>query len=167
MGRSFHSGFFEMAARIRVLATLQGAEKEFTELTGIKVSSEQIPEQQQRQPHRQLRAGVHRAREQCDESRRPQPGAQRDGLPVTDPWAHLYFAPHAPYSVADATLQRLRRMADQLDAPVAMHLHETAADVEAMVRAAQAVLAAGRPVVRSRTWVLSLPGMEIGLSNKR
>lgn len=28
---------------------LQGAEKEFTELTGIKVSSEQIPEQQQRQ----------------------------------------------------------------------------------------------------------------------
>ena len=47
----------------------------------------------------------------------------------SDPWARLYFAPHAPYSVSDATLAHLRRIADQLDAPLAMHLHETAAEV--------------------------------------
>jgi 5-methylthioadenosine/S-adenosylhomocysteine deaminase len=47
----------------------------------------------------------------------------------TDPWARLYFAPHAPYSVSEPTMQRLRRMVDQLDAPIAMHLHETAGEL--------------------------------------
>lgn len=47
----------------------------------------------------------------------------------SSPWARLYFAPHAPYSVCDDTLRHLRRIADQLDAPIAMHLHETAAEV--------------------------------------
>lgn len=39
------------------------------------------------------------------------------------------FAPHAPYSVADATLERIRRLADELDVPVHMHVHETATEV--------------------------------------
>lgn len=47
-----------------------------------------------------------------------------------DPLISTHFAPHAPYSTSDATLQRIRRLADELDLPVAMHLHETAAEVE-------------------------------------
>jgi 5-methylthioadenosine/S-adenosylhomocysteine deaminase len=47
----------------------------------------------------------------------------------SNPWVRPYFAPHAPYSVTNDTLLHLRRIADQLDAPIAMHLHETAAEV--------------------------------------
>jgi 5-methylthioadenosine/S-adenosylhomocysteine deaminase len=43
------------------------------------------------------------------------------------------FAPHAPYSVGDGTLIRIRRLADELDLPVHMHVHETAAEVAAAV----------------------------------
>jgi 5-methylthioadenosine/S-adenosylhomocysteine deaminase len=47
-----------------------------------------------------------------------------------DPLISTHFAPHAPYSASDATLTRVRRLADELDLPVAMHLHETAHEVE-------------------------------------
>jgi 5-methylthioadenosine/S-adenosylhomocysteine deaminase len=47
-----------------------------------------------------------------------------------DPLVSTHFAPHAPYSVDDATLARVRRLADELDLPVAMHLHETAWEIE-------------------------------------
>jgi 5-methylthioadenosine/S-adenosylhomocysteine deaminase len=47
-----------------------------------------------------------------------------------DPWVSLYFAPHAPYSVSDSTLSHLRRTADELDARIAMHVHETRAEIE-------------------------------------
>ncbi len=39
------------------------------------------------------------------------------------------FAPHAPYTVADGTLDRIRRLADELEVPVHMHLHETAQEI--------------------------------------
>lgn len=42
--------------------------------------------------------------------------------------AHL--APHSPYSASDATLVRVRRLADELELPVAMHLHETRWEIE-------------------------------------
>lgn len=45
------------------------------------------------------------------------------------PLVSTAFAPHAPYTVADATLSRIRRLADQLELPVHMHLHETAQEV--------------------------------------
>jgi 5-methylthioadenosine/S-adenosylhomocysteine deaminase len=45
------------------------------------------------------------------------------------------FAPHAAYSVGDATLKRIRQLADELDVPIHMHLHETAAEVEAALAA--------------------------------
>jgi 5-methylthioadenosine/S-adenosylhomocysteine deaminase len=45
------------------------------------------------------------------------------------------FAPHAPYSVADATLKRIRKLADELDVPVHMHVHETANEVDDLVAA--------------------------------
>jgi len=46
-----------------------------------------------------------------------------------DPLINTHFAPHAPYSVSDATLARVRRLADELDLPVALHLHETAWEI--------------------------------------
>ncbi|WP_322522146.1 TRZ/ATZ family hydrolase [Guyparkeria halophila] len=45
------------------------------------------------------------------------------------------LAPHAPYTVGDAALERVRTMSDQLDLPVHMHVHETAHEVEAAVAA--------------------------------
>ena len=39
------------------------------------------------------------------------------------------FAPHAPYTVKDATLSRIRLLADELEVPIHMHVHETAAEV--------------------------------------
>jgi len=79
----------------------------------------------------------------------------RIGLPVADfpsPWAQApaeylskalevrdafkghpridcAFAPHAPYSVSDATFERIRTLADELDAPIAIHLHESAQEI--------------------------------------
>ena len=43
------------------------------------------------------------------------------------------FAPHAPYTVNDANFERLRMLADQLDVPVHLHLHETAQEVQQSV----------------------------------
>jgi 5-methylthioadenosine/S-adenosylhomocysteine deaminase len=40
------------------------------------------------------------------------------------------LAPHAPYTVADETLARIRVLSDQLDIPVHIHLHETAQEVD-------------------------------------
>ena len=48
----------------------------------------------------------------------------------SDPWVCLQFAPQAPYSISDATLLRVRRVADELDARVAMHVHETEVEVQ-------------------------------------
>jgi 5-methylthioadenosine/S-adenosylhomocysteine deaminase len=42
----------------------------------------------------------------------------------------VHFAPHAPYSVSDATLIRVRRLADELELPIAVHLHETRWEIE-------------------------------------
>ena len=52
-------------------------------------------------------------------------------LEVHDNWrghalVSMAFAPHAPYSVNDAGLARVRMLADQLDLPVHCHVHETA-----------------------------------------
>jgi len=47
-----------------------------------------------------------------------------------DPLLSTHFAPHAPWSVTDATLARVRRLADELDLPVALHLHETTWEIE-------------------------------------
>lgn len=40
------------------------------------------------------------------------------------------FAPHAPYTVADAALEKIRMYADELDRPIHMHVHETAHEVQ-------------------------------------
>ncbi len=53
------------------------------------------------------------------------------------------FAPHAPYTVSDDSMKRIRMLSDELDVQVHMHVHETAGEV------ADAVAANGqRPLAR-------------------
>ncbi|HYG05822.1 MAG TPA: TRZ/ATZ family hydrolase [Stenotrophomonas sp.] len=46
-----------------------------------------------------------------------------------DPLIGTAFAPHAPYTVSDASFERVRMLADQLDVPVHLHTHETAQEI--------------------------------------
>ncbi len=57
------------------------------------------------------------------------------GLAVRDemrdvPRLSFCMAPHAPYTVSDRTFERIRVMADELDLPVHVHLHETLDEIE-------------------------------------
>jgi 5-methylthioadenosine/S-adenosylhomocysteine deaminase len=47
-----------------------------------------------------------------------------------EPLLTTAFVPHAPYTVSDASFERIRMLADQLDIPVHLHLMETAQEVE-------------------------------------
>lgn len=47
-----------------------------------------------------------------------------------EPLITTSFAPHAPYTISDAPLQKIRMLADELNIPVSMHVHETAHEVE-------------------------------------
>ena len=40
------------------------------------------------------------------------------------------FAPHAPYTVSDGPLDKVRMLSDELDLPVHMHVHETNSEIE-------------------------------------
>lgn len=44
-------------------------------------------------------------------------------------FAHTAFGPHAPYTVSDTPLRKLSMLADELDVPIHMHVHETAQEV--------------------------------------
>ncbi|HEX7381454.1 MAG TPA: TRZ/ATZ family hydrolase [Nevskiaceae bacterium] len=55
-----------------------------------------------------------------------------------NPLLRTAFAPHAPYTVPDGALLKVRRYATELDIPIHMHVHETATEV------AQAVARDGR-----------------------
>lgn len=46
------------------------------------------------------------------------------------PLVSMTLAPHAPYTVSDEPLRRLKTLADQLELPVHMHVHETAHEVQ-------------------------------------
>ena len=57
------------------------------------------------------------------------------GLNVRDQLRHTAlvstaFAPHAPYTVSDQPLERIRTLADELECPIHMHVHETAHEIE-------------------------------------
>jgi 5-methylthioadenosine/S-adenosylhomocysteine deaminase len=45
------------------------------------------------------------------------------------PLINTVFAPHAPYTVSDTPLQRVVMLAEELDIPIHMHVHETAHEV--------------------------------------
>ncbi len=40
------------------------------------------------------------------------------------------FAPHAPYTVSDKPLQKIKTLADEMELPIHIHLHETLHEVE-------------------------------------
>ncbi|HSS63007.1 MAG TPA: TRZ/ATZ family hydrolase [Gammaproteobacteria bacterium] len=52
---------------------------------------------------------------------------------LNDPLVTTAFAPHAPYTVSDEPLERVRTYSDELDIPVHMHVHETADEVAGSV----------------------------------
>ncbi len=59
----------------------------------------------------------------------------RKGLALRDryrdaPLVSFTLAPHAPYSVSDATFRQIGTLAAELDLPVHVHLHETAEEIE-------------------------------------
>ncbi len=59
--------------------------------------------------------------------------ATRDELREND-LISFCLAPHAPYTVSDRTFGRIRVMADELDLPVHVHLHETRDEIQGGVR---------------------------------
>jgi len=44
------------------------------------------------------------------------------------------FAPHAPYTIADATFGRINTLAEQLGLPLHTHIHETADEIQASLK---------------------------------
>lgn len=61
------------------------------------------------------------------------------GLALRDAWrGHARittpFAPHAPYTVSDEPLTKIRSWADEMDVRVHMHIHETAGEIDDAVK---------------------------------
>lgn len=70
------------------------------------------------------------------------------GLQLRDDFKHselitVAFGPHAPYTVSDAPLARIAMLAEELDAAIHIHVHETAQEVEEALR-----LHGERPLLR-------------------
>ncbi len=59
--------------------------------------------------------------------------ALRDSL-KDEPLLGFAFAPHAPYTVADATFSHINTLADQLGLPVHTHIHETTDEIQASLK---------------------------------
>lgn len=62
----------------------------------------------------------------------------RKGLAVRDEMRDetllsFCMAPHAPYTVSDRTFDRIQVIADELDLPIHMHLHETREEIDTSV----------------------------------
>ncbi|OJY93741.1 MAG: N-ethylammeline chlorohydrolase [Lysobacterales bacterium 63-13] len=51
-----------------------------------------------------------------------------------EPLIGTAFAPHAPYTVANESFERIHLLSDQLDLPVHLHLHETADEINDSLR---------------------------------
>ncbi|AZE66031.1 5-methylthioadenosine/S-adenosylhomocysteine deaminase [Pseudomonas synxantha] len=49
------------------------------------------------------------------------------------PRIKIAFGPHAPYTLSDANLEKIRVVAEELDATIHMHVHETAFEVQQAV----------------------------------
>jgi len=60
--------------------------------------------------------------------------AARDAL-RDDALVSFTLAPHAPYTVSDATLRRIGVLAEELDLPIHVHLHETVEEIADSLRA--------------------------------
>jgi 5-methylthioadenosine/S-adenosylhomocysteine deaminase len=83
----------------------------------------------------------------------------RKGLALRDrssdqPLASFCLAPHAPYTVSDATFRQVATLAAELDLPVHLHLHETEDEI------ARSVAEHGvRPIERMRRLGILGPGL--------
>jgi 5-methylthioadenosine/S-adenosylhomocysteine deaminase len=55
--------------------------------------------------------------------------AMRDEL-KEEPLLSFAFAPHAPYTITDATFGRINTLAEQLGLPIHIHIHETADEIQ-------------------------------------
>ena len=81
------------------------------------------------------------------------------GLALRDRWrehpmASFCLAPHAPYTVSDATFRKIAKLAGEVEVPVHIHLHETADEV------ARSITEHGvRPIERLRRLGLLGPGL--------
>ena len=51
-----------------------------------------------------------------------------------DPLIHFTLSPHAPYTVADKTLERVASLADELELPIHIHIHETLSEINDSLR---------------------------------
>ena len=79
--------------------------------------------------------------------------AMRDAL-RDEPLLSFAMAPHAPYTVSDATLETIATYAAELDVPIHVHLHETLDEI------AESLKAHGvRPLERLRRLGLLGPGL--------
>ncbi|MDH5392640.1 MAG: TRZ/ATZ family hydrolase [Gammaproteobacteria bacterium] len=47
------------------------------------------------------------------------------------------FAPHAPYTVSETSLNQIRMLSDEMDLPVTMHIHETQSEVDQALESTQ------------------------------
>jgi len=72
----------------------------------------------------------------------------------SDSLIHTPFAPHAPYTVSDEPLSRIRVLADEMDLPVHIHLHETAYEIEQSLK-----LYGKRPLARLHELGLVSPNL--------
>lgn len=50
-----------------------------------------------------------------------------------DPLLSTAFAPHAPYSVSEVVLEKIRVLAEELEIPIHMHVHETESEINESV----------------------------------
>jgi len=50
------------------------------------------------------------------------------------PLVRVAFAPHSPYAVSDEPLARVRTLADELELPIHIHLHETRDEIQQSLR---------------------------------
>lgn len=64
------------------------------------------------------------------------------------------LAPHAPYTVSDQTFERILPLAEQLDIPIHLHLHETTTEIEGSLKQYGV-----RPLERLRRLGLVGPGL--------
>lgn len=59
--------------------------------------------------------------------------AIRDEL-KDEPLLNFTFAPHAPYTISDASFARINTLADQLGLPIHTHIHETEDEIRASLK---------------------------------
>ena len=79
--------------------------------------------------------------------------AIREAL-LDEPLISFCLAPHAPYTVADSSFERVAILADQLDLPIHIHLHETLEEINGSLTEHGV-----RPLERLRRLGLLRPGL--------